>query len=194
MILPYIASLSNLLHAAQKAAAGKRGKASVAQFFVHLEPEILRLHRELVERSWCPGGYRTFKIYDPKERIISAAPFADRVVHHVMSDTILLKSYDLLKSAVPMINRLPRNQKFTFGDRLQNHLSDLLEALIEALFSPPAEKRPILQAVNLRLEKIRFLFRLGHDLGLYDTATWMAFAQRVDEIGRMTGGWLKSLK
>lgn len=111
-----------------------------------------------------------------------------------MSDTILLKTYDLLKAAVPMINRLPRNQKFTFGDRLQNHLSDLLEDLIEALYRPAEEKRAILQTVNLRLEKIRFFFRLGHDLGLYDTNTWLAFAKRVDEIGRMTGGWLKSLK
>lgn len=111
-----------------------------------------------------------------------------------MSETILLKAYELLKTAVPMINRLPRNQKFTFGDRLQNHLSDLLEDLIEAHYSPPAEKKPILQAVNLRLEKIRFFFRLGADLGLYDKDTWLNFVKRVDEIGRMTGGWLRSLK
>ncbi len=111
-----------------------------------------------------------------------------------MNDTILLKAYELLKAAVPLINRLPRNQKFTFGDRLQNHLSDLLEDLIEALYRPPAEKKSILQTVNLRLEKIRFFFRLGHELGLYDTNTWLGFVKRVDEIGRMTGGWLKSLK
>ncbi len=111
-----------------------------------------------------------------------------------MNESILLKAYDLLKAAVPLVNRLPRNQKFTFGDRLQNHLSDLLEDLIEAVFRPPAEKKPILHGVNLRLEKIRFLFRLGHDLGLYDQKTYLDFVRRVDEIGRMTGGWIKSLK
>jgi hypothetical protein len=43
------------------------------------------------------------------------------------------------------------------------------------------------------LKKIRFFFRLGYDLGLYNSARYKFFAEKVDEIGRMTGGWLKSL-
>lgn len=84
----HIASLSNLLDAAHQAAKGKHDKESVARFFVSLEPELMRLHHTLTDRTWQPGGYRTFKIYDPKERIISAAPFADRVVHHALCNAI----------------------------------------------------------------------------------------------------------
>lgn len=83
-----IASLPNLLLAAQKAAKGKRDKPAVAHFLVRLEPELLRLHEVLITRNWQPGGYRSFKIYDPKERLISAAPFADRVVHHALCNII----------------------------------------------------------------------------------------------------------
>jgi len=47
-------------------------------------PGIGRLHEELLSGEWQPGGYRTFLIYEPKRREISAAPFADRVVHHAL--------------------------------------------------------------------------------------------------------------
>jgi hypothetical protein len=108
-------------------------------------------------------------------------------------ETIVAKAYDLLKAAIPMLEGLPRKHKFTLGDRLQNHLSDVLESLIEAVYLPPAEKKPVLRRVNLTLEKIRFYLRLGYDLGLYNSGRYKDFTDRVDEIGRMTGGWLKSL-
>ena len=108
-------------------------------------------------------------------------------------ETIVLKAYDLLKTAIPLLNELPRQYKFSLGDRLQNHLSDVLESLIEAVYLPPAEKKPVLRKVNLSLEKIRFYFRLGYDFGLYNSTRYKFFTDKVDEIGRMTGGWLKSL-
>ncbi len=48
------------------------------------ESEVLRLSGELAAGSWQPAGYRFFEIYEPKRRIIAAAPFADRVVHHAL--------------------------------------------------------------------------------------------------------------
>lgn len=110
------------------------------------------------------------------------------------SEPIVLRAYELLKHAVPTLNRLPKNQKFIFGDRLQNHLSDLLESLLEAVYLPAEAKKPLLAAVNMRLEKLRFLFRLGHELGFFSSKQYEEFARRTDEIGRMTGGWLRSLK
>jgi retron-type reverse transcriptase len=80
-----LTSFENLLGAAEAAAAGKRKKAGVAEFLLNLEPELARLRRELLERGYEPGGYHTFTILDPKPRLISAAPFRDRVVHHALT-------------------------------------------------------------------------------------------------------------
>ena len=109
-------------------------------------------------------------------------------------ETIVSHAYDLLKTAIPLLNTFPRNYKFTLGDRIQNHLTELLEALIEALYLPAAEKKPLLQKINIRLEKIRYLFRLGFELGLYTSLKYNEFARRIDTIGRMLGGWIKALK
>jgi retron-type reverse transcriptase len=80
-----LTGFANLLAAEEAAAAGKRKRPDVAAFRMNLEPELLRLRRELLEGSYRPGPYRTFTILDPKPRQISAAPFRDRVVHHALT-------------------------------------------------------------------------------------------------------------
>jgi RNA-directed DNA polymerase len=79
-----VVSFPNLLDAAHKAAKGKKQSAGVARFMANLEPEILKLQRELETGAWMPGTPFCFEIHDPKTRTISAAPFRDRVVHHAL--------------------------------------------------------------------------------------------------------------
>jgi RNA-directed DNA polymerase len=82
---PEVVSFQNLLGAASDAARGKRSRPDVASFLLNLEPELLRLRRELESGEYRPGAYRTFQVHEPKVRLISAAPFADRVVHHALT-------------------------------------------------------------------------------------------------------------
>jgi RNA-directed DNA polymerase len=70
--------------AALRAARGKRKSASATAFLADLETECLRLERELLAGTWRPGRYVAFQIRDPKPRMVSAAPFRDRVVHHAL--------------------------------------------------------------------------------------------------------------
>ena len=48
-----------------------------------------------------------------------------------------------------------------------------------------------LLACNIRLEKLRFLFRLAMDLRYTDGARYEFAARSLDEVGRLVGGWLK---
>ncbi len=77
-----IASFEALHAAALRAAKGKRAKPGVAAFLANLETEVLRLERELQSGRYRTGRYTKIEIFDPKHRIVSAAPFRDRVVHH----------------------------------------------------------------------------------------------------------------
>ncbi len=49
----------------------------------------MALRRELSERTYRPGGYSVRTITRPKTRMISAAPFRDRVVHHALCRVIM---------------------------------------------------------------------------------------------------------
>ena len=75
----------NLLDSALLAARGKKNRPDVARFLFQLEPNVCELQRELEAGAYRPGGYRSFWIHDPKARLISAAPFRDRVVHHALT-------------------------------------------------------------------------------------------------------------
>ncbi|WP_008310083.1 Retron-type reverse transcriptase [Leptolyngbya sp. PCC 6406] len=86
---PQIIDFENLLQAARQAQQGKRYRPNVLAFNYHLNQELLRLQRELKEQTYRPGKYRTFSIYDPKPRMISAAPYRDRVVHHALCNVIV---------------------------------------------------------------------------------------------------------
>ncbi len=79
-----IVTFENLAGAARDALRGKGGRRVGAAFFGEWETEVVRLERELRERTYRPGTYRYFRILDPKERVVAAAPFRDRVVHHAL--------------------------------------------------------------------------------------------------------------
>ncbi|MGC9329650.1 MAG: reverse transcriptase domain-containing protein [Candidatus Hinthialibacter sp.] len=87
-LYPAVFEFQNLLKAARQAQRGKRFRPDVAQFNLNLERELLSLQQELKEKSYRHGGYRHFPIHEGKKRIISSAPYRDRVVHHALCNVI----------------------------------------------------------------------------------------------------------
>jgi RNA-directed DNA polymerase len=83
-----LTSFGNLYAAWRKAARGRRGRASVGGFERDLEINLPELRSDLIEGRYQPGSYVSFHIHDPKKRLISAAPFRDRVVHHALVNVI----------------------------------------------------------------------------------------------------------
>ncbi|MEM9887845.1 MAG: RNA-directed DNA polymerase [Bacteroidota bacterium] len=83
-----ITTFQNLLLAAKKAQARKRSQPSVANFNFHLEKRLFQIQKELKEQSYQPQAYKEFYILEPKPRMISAAPYEDRVVHHALCNIV----------------------------------------------------------------------------------------------------------
>jgi len=83
-----ICAWNNLERAYRKARRGKRKMSPAADFEFNWEKQLLRLQEELISHTYQPGPYHSFYIHDPKRRLISAAPFPDRVVHHALCNVI----------------------------------------------------------------------------------------------------------
>jgi len=58
------------------------------KFGFYAEENLLKLKEQLQRQTYRHGGYREFIVNDSKRRIIKAAPFADRVVHHALCNVI----------------------------------------------------------------------------------------------------------
>ena len=76
------------MEAWRRAARGKRSHRAVAAFEHQAADKLLIIQKALNDGSWQPGEYVHFQIHQPKTRRISAAPFADRVVHHALCHVI----------------------------------------------------------------------------------------------------------
>jgi len=85
---PRLVGFPNLLLAHRKARRGKRERPAVIAFEFELERNLVRLQNQLAQRTYRPGLYRTFTIREPKPRLISAAPYRDRVVHHALMNVL----------------------------------------------------------------------------------------------------------
>jgi hypothetical protein len=105
---------------------------------------------------------------------------------------VIQKTYDFIKWYVPLLNRLPRSHKFTLGERIINELYDLLEGLIDARYS--RQKLPLLEALNNRLDLLRYQTRLLYDFKLISLDRYEYIGRQLQEIGTELGAWIKQQK
>ena len=87
-LYPQIYDFENLHNAYLRARKGKRYAADVMKFSIRLEENLIDLQNHLIWKTYEPSPYRYFTVYEPKERLIAALPFRDRVLHHALCNII----------------------------------------------------------------------------------------------------------
>lgn len=74
----------NIRLAYQNASQGKRSREATAAFEALFPDNLIEIQDELSAKTYQPNVYTSFYIHEPKKRLISAAPFRDRVIHHAL--------------------------------------------------------------------------------------------------------------
>ena len=176
-----VTTFENLLLASRLAQKGKRFKESTALFNLNLEKEILLLQKELQEMTYRPGGYRDFQIYDPKQRLISAAPYRDRVVHHALCHIIeplfersfIYDSYACRKgkgahAAVDRYTEYARKYPYVLKCDIRRYFPsidhEILKGFIARKIACPQTLRLIERIIDSRYEKEISCYFPGDDL------------------------------
>lgn len=85
-----VTDFNNLYIAFKKAKAGKGYKNSSAKFETRALDGIHRLKTLLESRQYTVSDYNRFYVYEPKQRLIEAAAFKDKIVQHSLCDNVLL--------------------------------------------------------------------------------------------------------
>jgi hypothetical protein len=97
---------------------------------------------------------------------------------------------ELLLWMIPHLDKLPRNRRFTLGDKLETRILSVLESLVSAAYT--RDKRSLLVQANRDLEVCRHLWRLCFDFkGVY-VKGYEHGSKRMVELGRQIGGWAKT--
>ena len=106
---------------------------------------------------------------------------------------VIQKTYELYKHLTLANNNVPRLHRYSLGEKTLSCSLDLLEQLIVAKHAPKAHKVTFLLNANTKLEVLRFQLRLYLDLKLIPETKVFQMQALLREIGRMLGGWLKSV-
>lgn len=155
---PRLISFANVVQALRRASRGKRGRPDVAAFLFDQERQLPQLVQELDAGSYQPGPYRTFRIYEPKPRMISAAPFRDRVVHHALCNVLepifeqcfIADSFACRKgkgthAAVDRFTHYARRFAYVFKGDIQKYFPSIDHAVLKGCVARKVKDRRVLQ-------------------------------------------------
>jgi hypothetical protein len=96
----------------------------------------------------------------------------------------------LLLWLLPKAEKFPRSYRFSVGDRVVGFGLDLLLILVGAAYT--ADKAALLEQASQKVNGLRYLLRLAKDLRLLSVDGYGFAVGRLDEVGRMVGGWLRA--
>jgi len=87
------------------------------------------------------------------------------------------------------ITVFPRSERYSLGQKMKDVNINFLEQIIRANNS--RNKKPYLEEACQLLEILRIYTRLCHDLKLMSLKRYEIVSQKIDEVGRMLGGWMR---
>lgn len=88
----------------------------------------------------------------------------------------------------------PKKDRFALGQKCENLTLDLLESLFVANSKIDDEKLPFLYDIDVRLKILQTFVRIINDARAVEAKDYLIMSSALEELGRMLGGWIKSLK
>ena len=107
---------------------------------------------------------------------------------------IFKKIYELYRNFYGFRSSVPKQDRYTLWQKCENILLETLENILLASQMPKAEKLPILEKAGLKLNLFRIFVRLAKEVKAIDNKKYVSLQENTDEIGRMLGGWIKSVR
>ena len=107
---------------------------------------------------------------------------------------IFKKSYDLYRVLHDYRRLVPKQDRFTLFERVDNTALDVIEGILLASSQQKSAKLPALERVSSKLNMLRVFIRLMKDTKAIDAKKYVAIESSIDEIGRMLGGWIRSVR
>ena len=104
---------------------------------------------------------------------------------------ILQKTFDMMNYAYPALAQYPKGEKFDLVVDIKRCMDVMLERIIEA--NKKYYKKTTLQELDVEVEKLKAYVRLSYNLGFLPPKKYEQWSGLVVEIGRMVGGWIKSV-
>ena len=107
---------------------------------------------------------------------------------------IFKKTYDLYKDFYQLRLSVSKQDRYVLWQRCENVLIDILEGILFASQQSKTDKLPTLEKTSIKLNFLKVCIRLMKDTGAISDKKYITIEAKLDEMGRMLGGWIRSIK
>ncbi len=104
---------------------------------------------------------------------------------------ITVKLFRLYETTHKIIFKFPKHERYSLGEKTENAILDSVELFILAACASKYEKEKILLKANCKIELLKILFRITLNCKIIDTKSYLEQEAALQEIGKMTQGWIK---
>ena len=91
-------------------------------------------------------------------------------------------------------NNFPKHLKYTLREKIDLLFLNLLEDLFIAGYQRKDEKLPTILSALVKVDLLKFFLRLSWELRNLDNKSYLNISEKIEELGRMVGGWKKGLE
>ncbi len=98
-------------------------------------------------------------------------------------------SYDMLLMVFKYCSKLPKEYKYTLGERLKNDCTDVLVSIFEATKNKELQKLKHIENALNHLERCRLYIRLFKDLNVWGVTIQAALNQKIETISKQLTQW-----
>ncbi len=105
---------------------------------------------------------------------------------------IFHKTYDFIIVFSNYVVKFPKHDRFTLGARIENTAVELLMLIMRANYGQAVARVGFLNEGSILLDMLKVFVRLAKDKKAIHPNQYLMLEERLQEIGRMLGGWIKS--
>ncbi len=107
---------------------------------------------------------------------------------------LFVRTYDLLLWLIPQTQKFPRTYRFTVAEHIQRLALTFQDNLVAAGKRQGKTRRRLLLQADIQLEQLRLWVRFARDNHLWSVGQYEHVARMMQEVGRLLGGWLKTIE
>ena len=104
---------------------------------------------------------------------------------------VVIKLFMIYEITHKLIFKFPKHERYTLGEKIENSILEAIEISILANQASKYEKEKILLKSNSKIELLKILFRISLNCKIIESKEYLEMENRLQEIGRMTQGWIK---
>ncbi|MBU2539633.1 diversity-generating retroelement protein Avd [Patescibacteria group bacterium] len=116
------------------------------------------------------------------------------LANNQFSLSIIQKLTNTYKVWYEYLPDFPKDSKYTLGAKVDSLFLEVIEEIIKASSSDKTEKLIFLKTGSAKLDLLKFFLQIVWEIKSLDNKKYINLSEKLNEIGKMLGGWLKSLK